>query len=37
MLQPRFAVYFLVFGAPLLAAAAAIAAMRDGVVRPPSH
>ncbi|MDD3651421.1 MFS transporter [Immundisolibacter sp.] len=29
MLQPRFAVYFLVFGAPLLVAAAAIAALRD--------
>lgn len=29
VLEPRFAVYFLVFGAPLLVAAAAIAAMRD--------
>jgi AAHS family 4-hydroxybenzoate transporter-like MFS transporter len=29
MLQPRFAVYFLVLGAPLLVAAVAIAALRD--------
>lgn len=29
MLQPGFAAYFLVFGAPLLVAAIAIAAMRD--------
>ncbi|MEA3220213.1 MFS transporter [Immundisolibacter sp.] len=29
VLEPRFAIYFLVFGAPLLVAAAAIAAMRD--------
>ena len=34
VLEPRFAVYFLVFGAPLLLAAAAIAAMRDA--RPSS-
>lgn len=30
LLEPRFVVYFLVFGAPLLVAAAAIAAMHDG-------
>jgi AAHS family 4-hydroxybenzoate transporter-like MFS transporter len=30
LLEPRFVVYFLIFGAPLLVAAAAIAAMHDG-------
>ena len=34
VLQPHFAVYFLVFGAPLLVAAAAIAAMRDANPAP---
>ncbi len=32
VLEPRFVVYFLVFGAPLLVAAVAIAAMRDAAV-----
>jgi AAHS family 4-hydroxybenzoate transporter-like MFS transporter len=34
VLEPRFAIYFLVFGAPLLVAAAAIAAMRDAPPAP---